>query len=341
MGVSFDALPVGLMAARRHRALLREGAAPGFEVYASPVNISPASPPQEITSPEDFVEELAAKLGHFYTQGMPEETNALKDGIFDDDDYVKQVALVQQDARAMLDLALDRFEPGGRHLHLPLGHRPPVPHALAPRRPEVPGAPAIRRGIPRSPPRTPTTSRATTGTSTRLLGRVRERLPEDTAADRDERPRLPALHAQVPPERLAARPGLPRAEGRQAHRPRSALGDVDWSKTRAYGIGFNGLYLNLAGPRGAGHRGARARPTRCWARSRAALEAERDPKTGEAVVLRVFRGRGGVPRRARRRGPRPGRRLRRRLRRAPTSRRSARSPRRSSRTTRRAGPGTT
>ena len=29
-------------------------------------------------------------------------------------------------------------------------------------------------------------------------------------------------------------------------------GDVDWSRTRAYGLGFNGLYLNLAGREGQG-----------------------------------------------------------------------------------------
>ena len=44
---------------------------------------------------------------------MPEETNALKDKVFDDDDYVSQVRLVHQDTKAMLDMALGRFESGG------------------------------------------------------------------------------------------------------------------------------------------------------------------------------------------------------------------------------------
>ena len=107
-----DALPAGLMplsgAVRFYLKSIREP----FQLYASPVNINPVSPAQPITSPDDFVEELADVLGPFYTQGMPEETNALKDKVFDDDDYVSQVELVHQDTKAMLDLALERFETG-------------------------------------------------------------------------------------------------------------------------------------------------------------------------------------------------------------------------------------
>src|SRR5690606_34237826 len=85
----FDALPFGLMplygAVRFYAKELR----PRFELYVSAVNFSAARPPQVFTSPEDWAEQLYAALGQFYTVGMPEETSALRDGVFDDDDYVR------------------------------------------------------------------------------------------------------------------------------------------------------------------------------------------------------------------------------------------------------------
>jgi len=85
--VTFDALPWGLM---RFTGIVRfylKEVRPDFQLYASPVNLAPGDPAQPVTTPDDFIEVLYESLGNFYTVGMPEETNALKDGLFDDDDY--------------------------------------------------------------------------------------------------------------------------------------------------------------------------------------------------------------------------------------------------------------
>jgi predicted AlkP superfamily phosphohydrolase/phosphomutase len=68
---------------------------------------------------------------------------------------------------------------------------------------------------------------------------------------------------------------------------RVGLDDVDWSRSRAYGIGFNGLYLNLAGREA--HGVVRAEEAGALlAEIGAKLESERDPRDGEAVVLRAY-----------------------------------------------------
>ena len=110
--VTFHPLPGGIAPLEGIVRFYVRQIRPGLEVYASPVNISPANPAQDISTPSAWANELHALLGYYYTQGMPEDTNALKDRIFDDGDYRRQVALVQQDATAMLDLALQRFQPG-------------------------------------------------------------------------------------------------------------------------------------------------------------------------------------------------------------------------------------
>lgn len=67
--------------------------------------------------------------------------------------------------------------------------------------------------------------------------------------------------------------------------------NVDWTKTRAYGAGFNGLYLNLYRREGEGI-------VQPWEREAlldeifAKLLKIRDPKTGEQVITRVYKAEG-------------------------------------------------
>jgi predicted AlkP superfamily phosphohydrolase/phosphomutase len=283
--VDFDALPFGLMNLRGAVRFYAMELRPAFELYVSAVNLSAASPPQPVTSPEDWVTELHGRLGQFYTVGMPEETGALRDGVFDDDDYLQQVALVQQDARAMLELALDRFAPGDAtfvylsdidlQCHMLWRHADP----------KYPGLP--------HPARDPAIAAAHAHDIERFyqdvdaaLGRVRERLPEGTRlvvmSDHGFQPYTRKFHLNA---WLRDRGYLVLADG--ARTGRVGLDDVDWSRSRAYGIGFNGLYLNLAGREARGSVRPEEAPA-LLAEIAAALEAERDPANGEPVVLRAY-----------------------------------------------------
>jgi predicted AlkP superfamily phosphohydrolase/phosphomutase len=286
--LSFDALPWGLMPLHGAVRFFALELRPRFEVYASAVNLSAASPPQVVTSPDDWVEELYESLGDFYTLGMPEETSALRDGVFSDDDYLAQVALVQRDSRAMLELALDRFAPGDAtfvylsdidlQCHMLWRHADP----------KYPG-----RG---HPARDPAIAAAHAGDIERFyrdvdaaLGRVRERLPDGTRllvmSDHGFQPYVRKFHLNA---WLRERGYLVLANG--AKTGRVGVDDVDWTRSRAYGIGFNGLYLNLAGRESRGIVPAEEAEA-LLAEIAKALEAERDPDTGEPVVLRAYPGR--------------------------------------------------
>ena len=289
--VSFDALPWGLMRfAGTVRFYLKE-VRPDFQLYASPVNLAPGDPAQPITTPDDFIEILHEKLGNFYTVGMPEETNALKDGLFDDDDYIKQVKLFQEeDSDRLLDLALSRFEPGGTtffynsdidlQCHMLWRHGDP-------RDPDEPHHPAWEEEA----------ARDHGGDiehyyerADRVLAHVRERLPEDTLLV------VMSDHGHAPYTRMVHLNAWLRDEGYLVLKEGKktghiiAEGDVDWSRTRAYGLGFNGLYLNLAGREGQGMVRADQADELMEEISRR-LVALRDPKNDAQVVLRVDRAR--------------------------------------------------
>ena len=53
---------------------------PDFELYVSPLNLDPLSPALPISTPDAYAADLARATGRFYTQGMPEDTKALKAG---------------------------------------------------------------------------------------------------------------------------------------------------------------------------------------------------------------------------------------------------------------------
>ena len=82
---------------------------PQVELYASPVNIDPAAPAMPVSEPSSASEDLAAAIGTYYTQGMAEDVNALKERIITDREFVAQSKLVYRERREMFDYALDRY----------------------------------------------------------------------------------------------------------------------------------------------------------------------------------------------------------------------------------------
>ena len=168
--VSFEALPLGLATLHGAVRFLAMELRPAFKLYASPVNLSAASPPQVVTSPEDWIGELYAAPrpvlhpGHARGDQCPARRRLQRRRL--PAAGRPRAARLARDARARPG----PLPAGRRALRLPLGHRPPVPHAVAPRGSRSTPASATRRATRRSRPPTPTTSSASTPTSTRCSG---------------------------------------------------------------------------------------------------------------------------------------------------------------------------
>jgi predicted AlkP superfamily phosphohydrolase/phosphomutase len=85
---------------------------PEFELYASPVNFDPAAPMFPITSPQDYASELEARIGTYYTSGMPEDHDGLIYGRFDERAYLEQCSLVMRERLKMMIYELKQFTEG-------------------------------------------------------------------------------------------------------------------------------------------------------------------------------------------------------------------------------------
>ncbi|MCP3919814.1 MAG: hypothetical protein GY711_30125 [bacterium] len=301
--VKFDLLPVGLMGMSGVVRFHLKSIAPEFEMYASPVNIDPRDPISPVSEPESASADLADGIGTYYTQGMPEDVNALKKRLLDDEEFMHQSDLVYRERGRMLDYALERYvanEDGGLLFfyystvdlcgHMMWRHSDPQhPH----HEPEFAAADSSwwsgREG---------STWKDVIQDLYRkmdpILGEIRERVGDDTTiivmSDHGFAPYrrkfslntwlLESGYLVLKAEQTRE---LPHGD---PDRVDVAIHDaVDWSRTRAYGMGFNGLYLNRAGREAQGIVTESEAPA-LIAEIAAKLEAFRDSeRDGAQVVL--------------------------------------------------------
>lgn len=264
--LDFKVLPLGLMNMSGICRFYLRSIEPEVELYASAVNFDPEAPVAPVSEPSDASAELTREIGRYYTQGMAEDVNALKKGVLDDSEFMQQVTLIHHETMDMLDYALGRYVDNGKQglLFFYFSEIDLACHMM------------WRHGDEKHPAHDADTSRlaasAWTGRAESTLadtvedmylrldpalGKVREKLGDDVTLV------VMSDHGFAPYHRefslntwlvdngyLVLKEGLAKElpEADPAHRKVFVYGpEVDWSKTRAYGIGFNGLYLNLEG----------------------------------------------------------------------------------------------
>ena len=108
--LTFRAGP-GLAAKGIVRFLLTE-TTPNIAVYVTPIEIDPEHPALPISHPPYYAAYLAKLLGTFATLGMAEDTSALNEGAIDEEAFLSQTKLIQQEREQMFFAALDRTRRG-------------------------------------------------------------------------------------------------------------------------------------------------------------------------------------------------------------------------------------
>ncbi|MBZ5527762.1 MAG: alkaline phosphatase family protein [Acidobacteriia bacterium] len=254
---------------------------PQFELYVSPINIDPLDPALPISTPEHYSRDLARDTGYFHTQGIAEDTKALSSGLLNDDEYLQQARTVFDEQCRLFRHELARFRSGLFFYYFSSldqnGHM--FWRAGDPQFAAFDAELAARHGgVIESYYREMDT----------LLGEALQ------AAGTDATVLVISDHGFAPFRRsfnlntwlvengyLILRAGAAPGPGRDIFK------DADWSKTRAYGLGLNGLYVNLRGreKNGIVNPGAEAE---ALARQIAAkLLAVRDPRDKQQVITRM------------------------------------------------------
>ena len=257
---------------------------PEFELYISPVNIDPAKPSLPISTPADYSRELDRILGPFYTQGMPEETWALNESRLNEDEFLVQAHMALSERTALFKLELERFRHMGQGAYFCyFGTTDTTSHMLWLHR--EPGHPLY------DPSYSPKYARAVDGfyqDMDRIVGHALENLNGDDAlmimSDHGFAPFNRAVHVN----RWLLDNGyiVLKDEGRDESD--EFFENVDMGRTKAYAIGLNGLYINLAGREGNGIVPDGPERNRITREIIDGLASVKDPKNGEFVMSGVY-----------------------------------------------------
>jgi predicted AlkP superfamily phosphohydrolase/phosphomutase len=86
--------------------------APTLKLYVSPLNADPSDPSISLTEPPEFSRTLSDSLGAFPTTGFQEDHKALSNGAFTDEEFIVQAESVLDERLQLLDYALTDFDDG-------------------------------------------------------------------------------------------------------------------------------------------------------------------------------------------------------------------------------------
>ncbi|PIV85036.1 MAG: hypothetical protein COW52_04400 [Nitrospirae bacterium CG17_big_fil_post_rev_8_21_14_2_50_50_9] len=255
---------------------------PYFELYMSPINIDPKNPALPVSYPSGYSKELAKEGGPFYTQGIAEDTWALNQKRLDDESFLKQSEIVFEET-------LRNFHHEWRDFHSGLlisyfSSTDPLQHMFYRYTdPECPGYDAEK--AKRYGSVIPDTYKK----MDRVLGEVLSAMDKDmtliVVSDHGFAPFRRAVHVN----RWLVEKGYMVLKDPSLQESGEFFDNVDWEKTRAYAIGLNGIYLNMAGREKNGIV-QQEEADALKAELIRGLEAVVDPDNGKKMVNKVYRG---------------------------------------------------
>jgi predicted AlkP superfamily phosphohydrolase/phosphomutase len=227
---------------------------PEVKVYVSPINVDPRDPATPIASPDSFASEVADACGPYHTTGIPEDTKALRAGALDEDEFLAQVETLKGERLRQYRHALASFEAG--FLFFYFGHVDQLSHVFW--RDRDPDHPAHDR---REAERFGTVVEDAYVEMDALVGEAMDRLePDDTLIVMSDHG-FASFRRGFHLNRWLQDNGYLAVHDPSRQEHYDYLTALDWSGTKAYALGLNGLYLNVIGrePRGTVEPGAERR----------------------------------------------------------------------------------
>lgn len=253
---------------------------PEFELYVSPLNLDPMQPVMPISTPADYAARLAAATGRFYTQGMPEDTKAVEGGVLDRAVFMDLVhhtlgELVTQYRQVLADWR-------GGLLFYYFGSVDQASHVMWDTL--DPGHP---RYDPEESPRFADAIPGLYGVLDEVVGYTLDHLPPDTTvivmSDHGFTSWRRVFHLNT----WLLDHGYLAVRDRERASTVKSFNGVDWSRTRAYGLGINALYLNVRGREKDGIVPPEERAS-LMREIADGLLATIDPATGRPAISNVF-----------------------------------------------------
>jgi len=255
---------------------------PRFQLYVSPINIDPANPALPISTPKSYSKQLSDEVGEFYTQGIAEDTKALSSAVLDDKEYLEQSREVLAEHRRIFDAEFTKFRDGMFFFYfssLDLNSHM-LWRLMDPKHPGYDAALAEQNA---------NAIEWFYHQIDEVLGEVFPKLDANTTllvlSDHGFAPYNRSFNLNT----WLVQNGYIVMKNDTTQDSTEPLANVDWNKTRAYGLGLNGLYLNLRGRERQGIVAPGVEEDTLLKEISGRLLTERDPKTNLQIITRMDR----------------------------------------------------
>jgi predicted AlkP superfamily phosphohydrolase/phosphomutase len=252
---------------------------PHVKLYMSPVNIAPDRPALPISQPVTYSMYLAKTQGRFCTLGLAEDTWALNERVLDEDAFLKQAYMVHDERERMFFDAIEKTKRGAVVCVFDITDR--LQHMffryLDPNHPANEGKDTTvhRHAI-----------RDLYIEMDKLVGRVIDSTDDQTVLV------VMSDHGFKPFRRGVNLNSWLHQNGylvlEQEPSGREWFEGVDWSRTRAYAVGFGGIYLNLRGRESQGIVAPGAEAEELKREIITGLRGLVDPETQKVAVKEVY-----------------------------------------------------
>lgn len=232
--VHFLKTPAGPSLAAMVRFYLQEVSSQRIRLYVSPLNFIPTHSAAVISEPPEFVAEIGEAIGPFYTQGFAESFKARHFNDIDDEEYRVQADIVLDESIRMLDYALDRYVDGVLFFYFSGTDLQSHIFWWDSDRPH--------------PFRSPEDTRKYFGVIARIYERMDEALGRCMASMGDDATYIVMSdHGFGNFRRQFGLNTWLRENGYLDSSDDVFSSKTNWANTKAYGLGINGLYVNLKG----------------------------------------------------------------------------------------------
>lgn len=254
---------------------------PEVELYVSPINIDPVEPALPVSTPPGYAAQLAERTGRFYTQGLPEDTKAITEDVLEEDEFLRQARIATREIVEQYWPVLERHDSG--LLFYYFGGTDQVAHifwrSLDPQHPAY---------DPQVDPKYADVLPKLYEEMDRVVGRTMDRLgPRDLLVVMSDHGFSSWRRAVNLNTWLWQEGYLVLQRGREPGPGVSLFSGIDWSRTRAYAVGINALYLNLRSRERDGIVAPSQKPG-LLREIAGKLERLTDPANGERMVSRAF-----------------------------------------------------
>ncbi len=213
---------------------------PEFKLYISPINMDPRDPLFQISYPKNYSKDLAEEVGLYYTQGMPMDTWSVNEKRLSEKPFIEQVKMILNEKIEMLHHELNQMQNGVLYCYFESSDI--IQHMFW--RYTDPEHPLYKED---APPEYKNMIENWYIKLDNVLANLMQRLdPEDTLIVLSDHG-FDTFRRSAHINTWLRNNGYLVLRDQSADQGQELLLDVDWSKTKAYSIGFGAIYINQQG----------------------------------------------------------------------------------------------